>query len=163
MSEPVSTEEGSSAHQSQDDAIVTTEDAPLHFVDEEEEDSSPVSQTESGEFDQEQSSSRRRSSEYDDGFIFPQNNYQGFFKIFADKTSDRQKIMDDIFSHRVTVIGLFGKEKSYDSNKAIEVFDNLAQRDIFSSMERCSDEVFIIIYFMLKYQYILMNIGALLK
>ena len=79
------------------------------------------------------------------------------------KSSDRQKIMDDIFSHRVTVIGLFGKEKSYDSNKAIEVFDNLAQRDIFSSMERCSDEVFIIIYFMIKYQYILMNIGALLK
>ena len=139
MSEPVSTEEGSSAHQSQDDAIATAEE--LHFVDEEE-DSSPVSQTES--IDQEQSSSRRRSSEYDDeGFIFPQSNYQGFFKIFADKTSDRQKIMDDIFSHRVTVIGLFGKEKSYDSNKAIEIFDHLAQRDIFSSMERCSDEVFI--------------------
>ena len=141
MSEPVSTEEGSSAHQSQDDAIATAEE--LHFVDEEEEDSSPVSQTES--IDQEQSSSRRRSSEYDDeGFIFPQNNHQGFFKIFADKTSDRQKIMDAIFSHRVTVIGLFGKEKSYDSNKAIEIFDNLAQRDIFSSMERCSDEVFIL-------------------
>ena len=57
MSEPVSTEEGSSAHQSQDDAIATAEE--LHFVDEEEEDSSPVSQTES--IDQEQSSSRRRS------------------------------------------------------------------------------------------------------
>ena len=129
--------------------IVTNEDVPLHFVDEEheEEDSSPVSQTESGEFDQEQSSSRTRrrsSGEYDEGlFIFPQNN--GYFKILADnKTSDnRQKIMEDIFSHKVTVIGLFGKEKSSDSNKAIEIFDNLAQRDLFSSMERSNDKVFV--------------------
>ena len=132
--------------------IVTNEDVPLHFVDEEheEEDSSPVSQTESGEFDQEQSSSRTRrrsSGEYDEGlFIFPQNN--GYFKILADnKTSDnRQKIMEDIFSHKVTVIGLFGKEKSSDSNKAIEIFDNLAQRDLFSSMERSNDKVFVTNY-----------------
>ena len=32
------------------------------------------------------------------------------------------------------MIGLFGKEKSYDSNKAVEIFDHLAQRDIFSSL-----------------------------
>ena len=39
---------------------------------------------------------------------------------------------------KVTVIGLFGREKGYDSNKAIEIFDYLAQRDIFCM--RNSDE-----------------------
>ena len=42
---------------------------------------------------------------------------------------------------KVTVIGLFGKEKCHDSNKAIEIFDHLAQRDIFSLMDREDDEV----------------------
>ena len=36
------------------------------------------------------------------------------------------------------MIGLFGREKGYDSNKAIEIFDYLAQRDIFCM--RNSDE-----------------------
>lgn len=41
----------------------------------------------------------------------------------------------------VTVIGLFGKEKSLDSNKAVEIFDHVAQRDIFSVMHADSNEV----------------------
>ena len=41
----------------------------------------------------------------------------------------------------MTVIGLFGKEKCHDSNKAIEIFDHLAQRDIFSLMDRDDEEV----------------------
>ena len=42
---------------------------------------------------------------------------------------------------KVTVIGLFGKEKCHDSNKAIEIFDHLAQRDIFSLLDREDEEV----------------------
>ena len=41
----------------------------------------------------------------------------------------------------MTVIGLFGKEKCHDSNKAIEIFDHLAQRDIFSLLDREDEEV----------------------
>ena len=40
------------------------------------------------------------------------------------------------------MVGLFGKEKGYDSNKAMEIFDYLAQRDIFSmkNSDENSDE-----------------------
>ena len=44
-----------------------------------------------------------------------------------------RKLSDFVRTNRkVTVVGLFGREKGYDSNKAIEIFDYLAQRDIFS-------------------------------
>ena len=50
-----------------------------------------------------------------------------------------RKLSDFIRTNKkVTVIGLFGREKGYDSNKAIEIFDYLAQRDIFCM--RNSDE-----------------------
>ena len=41
------------------------------------------------------------------------------------------------------MVGLFGKEKSYDSDKSIEIFDFLAQKNIFASQESLPNETVI--------------------
>lgn len=41
---------------------------------------------------------------------------------------------------KVTVVGLFGKEKGYDTDKAVEIFDYLSQKDIFSLKSRDAEQ-----------------------
>ena len=71
-----------------------------------------------------------------DQFIFPDNS--GYFRIFADKVNEKRvQSLTGVFGSRskLTVIGLFGKEKSFDSCKAVEIFDYIAQKDIFSVLQ----------------------------
>lgn len=57
----------------------------------------------------------------------------GYFTISSTKSMEQSSKYFKSNS-RITVVGLFGREKSHDSDKAVEIFDYLAQRDIFSAM-----------------------------
>ena len=121
MSEPMT--DSSSAQASQEDI--------LQFEDEAEDTGEDII-----EETDEISHSHSPTPEDLDHFIFPDNS--GYFRIFADKVNEKRvQSLNGTYGSRskLTVIGLFGKEKSFDSCKAVEIFDYIAQKDIFSVVQ----------------------------
>ena len=124
MSEPLT--DSSSAQASQEDI--------LQFEDEDENDNDTADDIleENDSHSQSHSPSPAEEIQEIQQFIFPSNS--GYFRIFADKTNEKKSSLTGTCGSKskLTIIGLFGREKSVDSCKAVEIFDYIAQRDIFS-------------------------------